>query len=61
MGKKHVEMHVKRLQKKETGRERGGSEESSPSIFDRREDLVKAILAILVILFMVLSAFMVML
>ena len=61
MGKKHVEVHVKKLQKRETERWQDGDYGSEPSIFDSREDLFKAVMAILVILFMVLSAFIVML
>jgi len=61
MGKKHVEVHVKKLQKRESDRGHERDESSEPSIFDSKEDLFKAIMAVLVILFMVLSAFIVML
>jgi len=61
MGKKHLEVQARKLRNKDSGLDRGRSEGSSSSIFDSREDLLKAVGAVLVILFMILSAFIVML
>ena len=60
MGKRHTEVQTRKVQKKEFERKREDEGEFG-SIFDSKEDLFKAVAAVLVILFMVLSAFMVML
>ena len=60
MGKRHVGVHTRKVQKKDFDRSREEENEFG-SIFDSKEDLFKAVAAVLVILFMVLSALMVML
>jgi len=60
MGKRHVEVSAKKIKKRQRVSDKEEREERSP-FFESREDLLKAVFAVLVILFMLLSAFVVML